>query len=88
MRPLPILIWFAILAGSVPAAGERSSFQFRIADSLAKVRPLDPFPLSPVSVATLYAGRNEFEPFQIVLRADDNDVANIDIRVSDLRSSQ
>jgi len=88
MRPLLIVTWFAILAGSVPAAGERSSFQWWIADSLTKVRPLDPFPVSPVAVAALYAGRNEFEPFQIVLRADEKDVANIDIRVSDLRTSR
>jgi hypothetical protein len=88
MRPLLILTWFAILAGSVPAVGERSSFQWWIADSLTKVRPLDPFPISPVDAATLYAGRNEFEPFQIVLRAHDKDVADIDIAISDLRTSR
>lgn len=88
MRPLLMLTWLAILAGSVPAAGERPSFQWWIADSLTKVRPLDPFPVSPVGVATLYAGRNEFEPFQIVLRPADQDVAGIDIAISDLRTSQ
>jgi hypothetical protein len=91
MRPLLILTCFAILAGSIPVAGEPTAFQWWIADSLTKVRPLDPFPASPVGVAALYAGRNEFEPFQIVLRAadnDDKDVADIDIRVSDLRTSR
>jgi hypothetical protein len=88
VRPLLILTWFAILSGSVPAAGERSSFQWWVADSLTKVRPLDPFPGSPAGIAALYAGRNEFEPFQLVLRADDQDVANIDIRISDLRTRQ
>jgi hypothetical protein len=88
MRPLVVLAMFAILVGSVPVAGEPAPFQWWIADSLTKIRPLDPFPDSPVGSAALYAGRNEFEAFQIVLRADEKDAADIDIRVSDLRTSQ
>jgi Domain of unknown function (DUF4091) len=89
MRPLLVFALLAIQAGSVSAAGEPPEFKWWIADSLSKIRPLDPFPGSPLKIAALYAGRNEFEPFQIVLRADDDsDVADIDIRVSDLRTSQ
>jgi len=58
-----------------------------IKDELSKIKPMDPFPVSPVKSAALQAGRNEFEPFQIVLRADDKDAADIDIEFSDLRSS-
>src|SRR5580658_7539028 len=81
MRPLLVFALFAIRAGSVSAAGEPPEFKWWIADPLSKIGPLDPFPGSPLKSATLYAGRNEFEPFQIVLRPDDD-------RDSDLRSSQ
>jgi hypothetical protein len=67
---------------------EAPPFKWWVADSLVKIRPLDPLPDSPVRSAALYAGRNEFEPFQIVLRGDDKDVADIDIRVSDLRTTE
>jgi hypothetical protein len=35
----------------------------------------------------LYAGRNEFEPFQIVLRASSKDVSGVDIEFSDFHSA-
>jgi hypothetical protein len=91
MRPLLVLAMFALQAGLLPAVVEAPPFKWWIADSLVKIRPLDPFPDSPARSAALFAGRNEFEPFQIVLRANDKqdkDVANIDIRVSNLRTSQ
>src|SRR5579863_7207371 len=88
MRPVLVIALFAIQAGSLPAVVEAPPFRWWIADSLLKIGPLDPFPESAVRSAALYAGRNEFEPFQIVLRADDDkDVADIDIRVSNLRTS-
>ena len=55
--------------------------------SLAKVKPADPVPQAPSKSAEIYAGRNEFEPFQIVLRAGDQDLPGVDIEVSDLRTS-
>jgi hypothetical protein len=36
----------------------------------------------------LFAARNEFESFQIVLRSDGNDTDGVDVQCSDLRSSQ
>jgi len=54
---------------------------------LAKVKPLDPVPSSPVKSVDLHAGRNEFEPFQIVLRAEAKDLPGVDIEFSDLRTS-
>jgi hypothetical protein len=39
----------------------------------------------PVS---LFAARNEFEPFQVVVRAEGTDVAAVDVEVSDLRGPQ
>ena len=55
---------------------------------LTKVKPLDPIPSAPAKSADLYAGRNEFEPFQIVLRAEVKDLPGVDIEFSDFRTSQ
>jgi len=54
---------------------------------LAKVKPGDPVPTTPAKSVEIYAGRNEFEPFQIVLRAGARDLSGVDIEVSDLRTS-
>jgi hypothetical protein len=86
MRSLPLVILFAMLSGSPPVAAASSPIRWWIADPLTKVKPLDRFPMSPAKNAAVYAGRNEFEPFQIVLRADDQDLAGIDIEFSDLRT--
>ena len=55
---------------------------------LAKVKPLDPVPSAPVKSVDLYAGRNEFEPFQIVLRAKSKDLSGVDIDFSDFRTAE
>jgi hypothetical protein len=55
---------------------------------LAKVKPFDPVPIVPVKTVELYAGRNEFEPFQIVLRAKSKDLSGVDIEFSDFRSPE
>jgi hypothetical protein len=83
-----LLTLLAVQTGSSPAVAEPLPFRWWIADPLEKIRALDPIPNSPVKSAVLHAGRNEFEPFQLVLRSDEKDVADIDIRFSDLRSSQ
>lgn len=41
-------------------------------------------PPQPLHVVTLEAARNEFEPFQVVLRADGGNLTNVDARMSDL----
>ena len=61
-------------------------FTWWITHPLAKVKPLDPVPIVPAKSVELYAGRNEFEPFQIVLRAKSEDLPGVDIDVSDLRT--
>ena len=55
---------------------------------LAKIKPLDPVPSAPAKSVDLYAGRNEFESFQIVLRAGSTDLSGVDIDFSDFRTSQ
>ncbi len=55
---------------------------------LAKVKPLDPVPSAPAKSVDLYAARNEFESFQIVLRAGSTELSGVDIDFSDFRTSQ
>jgi hypothetical protein len=52
--------------------------------ALDKIRPLDPIPRQPAHGTELWAARNEFEPFQIVLRTEGQDLAGVDIEVTDL----
>ena len=56
--------------------------------SLEKVQPQAPLPSSPLKSVDLFAGRNEFEPFQIVLRAEAKDLSGVDIEFSDLRTKE
>jgi len=53
---------------------------------LTKVRPLDPAPSTPAKSTRLFAARNEFESFQIVVRADGKDLQDVDIDISNLRT--
>src|SRR5947207_983380 len=52
--------------------------------SLAKVRPFDPMPARLTDSVEIWAARNEFESFQIVLHAEWQDLSGADIEVSDL----
>jgi hypothetical protein len=53
--------------------------------SLEKVRPFDREPHDAAHAVKIAAARNEFEPFQIVLRAEGQDLNDVDVEVSDLR---
>lgn len=53
--------------------------------SLEKIHPSATEPPNAAHAAKIHAARNEFEPFQLVLRAQGQDVDGIDIQVSDLR---
>jgi hypothetical protein len=86
---LPTRTWFtllfALLARPVfpqPVQHLRSW----VANPLVKIRPTD----SGVhqNNAELFAARNEFEPFQIALRAEGKGVDCVDIDFSDLRSAR
>ena len=51
-------------------------------NSLIKVRPSDPRPATASSNMRLYAARNEFEPFQVVLRAGREGADGVDASAS------
>jgi len=62
------------------------SLKWWIADSLQKITPGESAPPQLLKRADIFAARNEFEPFQLVLHADNEDAGGVDIRCSDLRS--
>jgi len=63
-------------------------FTWWATNSLEKIKPLDSAPSVPVKTVDLYAGRNEFESFQIVLRAGALDLSGVNIDFSNFRTSQ
>jgi len=83
-RGVALLIGLAAVLGG--DGGSSQSFEWWTTDALDKVKPLDAIPDMPSKLAELYAGRNEFEPFQIVLRGHGKELPDIDVDVSDLRT--
>src|SRR5262249_9775341 len=67
--------------GSISATG----LIWWTANALEKIRPFDHEPTQLSHLVHLSAGRNEFEPFQIVLRSQASDVKDVDVDVTDLR---
>jgi hypothetical protein len=84
VRLLPLVFLLSIQAGSSAVA----PLTWWVANPLEKVKALDPAPSELLKSADLYAARNEFEPFQIVLRTDGADVPGIDVECSDLRTTR
>jgi len=78
-----ILIALVLLQPASLQPARMPLFDWWIADPLTKVRPQDPEPPSTVNTVSLSAGRNEFEPFQIVLHPDNGDATDLDVAVSD-----
>jgi hypothetical protein len=54
---------------------------------MEKIRPNDAPPRDPVHSVRISAARNEFEPFQLIFRAEDRDIENVDLEVTDLRGT-
>src|SRR5262249_3811276 len=52
--------------------------------ALEKIRPYDK-PLKGPHAVRIATARNEFEPFQVVLRAEDRDVGAVDVDLTVLR---
>lgn len=59
-----------------------------IANPLVKIRPFDPIPASPVHDAEIFAARNEFEPFQMVLRPEGTEAEDLDVEFADFRTDK
>ena len=79
------LLWLAGAAAPWMCAETSVPITWWVARPLVKVKPSDPAPYPLQRRADVFAARNEFEPFQLVLRAETNDAAGIDVEFSDLR---
>jgi len=80
------LVALALQACSSNVMAENSSLTWWITNPLVKTKAFDPAPAHPAKNVELSAGRNEFEPFQIVLRCDGKDIPDLDVEFSDFRS--
>jgi len=83
---LLLLLPLMLLLGAVPET--QPPFIWWTTHSLEKVQPQASLPSSPLKKVDLFAGRNEFEPFQIVLRTEAKDLSGVDIEFSDLRTEE
>jgi hypothetical protein len=88
IRLLLLLPLMHLLGAVQTVQGTPPLFTYWITHPLEKVQPLAPLPSSPLKSVDLFAGRNEFEPFQIVLRTDAKDLSGVDIEFSDLRTKE
>ena len=84
VRRLAACLATLCLLHSVTPAQERGpGFKMWATDALRKIRPKDPPPSASGMELRLSAARNEFEPFQVVLRSDGSDIDGVDVEVSD-----
>ena len=83
-RPWHVIAAMLFLAGSAVGA----PIQWWVTNPLEKIRPTDLAPAAPLKRAELYAARNEFEPFQLVLRAGGDEERDIDVDCSNLRGKR
>jgi hypothetical protein len=86
--------WFFLVLAAIPLLlswlrpGSQPDLVWWSAHALQKVRPYDAAPAGETKFIKLSSARNEFEPFQVVLRADNSDFNSVDIRVTDLRGPE
>jgi hypothetical protein len=79
-----VLVLLALIPNWIRGQESSAEIQWWTVNPLVKVRPLDPRPVPASRKVELWSARNEFEPFQIVLRADSHPVARVDAEPSDL----
>src|ERR1700683_5075837 len=82
------LVALALPAASLRVMGDGSPLLWWVTNPLVKVKALDPVPAHPPKTAELAAARNEFEPFQLVLRSDGREIPDLDIQFSDFRTEE
>jgi hypothetical protein len=74
-----------LITAMLPA--EATGLVWWTTNALEKVRPFDHLPPEAQDSAKIHAARNEFEPFQVILRAENNDISDLDVVVTDLKRS-
>src|ERR1035438_1820500 len=82
--PLSLVVLFLVTLGVGPGPAADRGIILWTTDALVKVRPSDAVPSQPEHQVHLWAARNEFEPFQIILRAESRAIHGVDVEVTDL----
>ena len=83
--------WYLLAIAAVPLVlgsletSENTSVIWWTTHGMEKIRPYDPVPKELNQKVRISAARNEFEPFQVILRGDNSDGETVDIEVTDLR---
>lgn len=91
--PMLMSRWYFLALATVPLLltlfkpAPTPELEWWTAGSLVKVHPADAEPGNAAHIAKIHAARNEFEPFQLFLRAQGQDFDSVDIEVSDLREN-
>ena len=67
--------------GALPAKADEG-LTYWIVHGTARIKP-DDLPMGNQTIA-IKAAKNEYEPFQVILRAEDENLKNVDVSVSDL----
>jgi hypothetical protein len=81
-----MLLAFATFAMSVPAWRLQAEIRIWAESPMVKVRPGDQ-PKQPPSQISILAARNEYEPFQVVVRSPGRALRGVDVELSDFHGS-
>src|SRR5947208_1490310 len=88
---MPLTRWSVLAVAAVPLVvsilrpAPAPSLEWWPAHALEKVRPFDRARPDVERTVKIKAARNEFEPFQLVLRAEGQGIDGVDVEVTDLR---
>ena len=78
---LPLLLGFLVLT-------PKPALVWWTTHGLEKIHPFNSRPQNAAQEVKIQAARNEFEPFQLVLRAEGQNIDGVDISVTDLHSNR
>jgi Domain of unknown function (DUF4091) len=84
----PLLALALPLLLSFPVPIPKPTLVWWTTHGLEKIRPFSSRPQNAAQEVKIQAARNEFEPFQLVLRAESQNIDSVDISVTDLRGSR
>jgi len=87
MRIALLTVLFVQLVIPASAARAPADLLWWTAHATTKVRPEDPLPANLTHEVVLYAARNEFEAFQLILRSTQQ-MADLDVAAADLTDGQ
>src|SRR5262245_35421265 len=78
---LPLLLTFLV-------PSPKATLMWWTTHGLEKLHPFSSRPQNAAQEVKIQAARKEFEPFQLVLRAENQNIDSVDISVADLHSNR